>query len=502
MTLAFDIERATAREAFRPPAPEPQDRPLGPIALLRTLWRNPLECWARQHFEEPIVSGGLPLGRALLVHEPNAIRRVLLDNSANYAKDRLQRRVLSAGMGEGLLSAEGERWRVQRRIVAPIFARKSIMDFAPAMVGAAEEFLGRLNGVGDGARLDMAVEMRRVTLDVLERTIFWDGFGRDAEEIRQAMAVYFDAIGKIGLLDILGAPGFIPRPSRLRIRATLRFFESAIDAMIAARRRLLVWRAQSAPRDILNLLLNALDADAEAQMTAAEVRSNILTFFAAGHETTANALSWALYLLSQSAEWTERIGTEADRELAGCADCAAERLVETRAVIDEALRLYPPIAAISRVALGPDQLGGARVEPGSLIVISPYVLHRHRRLWDRPDVFDPRRFLGESLRKIGRFAYLPFGAGPRICIGSPFALQEATLILALVVKRFSFELAPGHAVWPLLRVTLRPKGGLPMTIRLRRPEAAPGWAAASRAQSLSRSSGADGGLSGRSLGVA
>jgi hypothetical protein len=161
------------------------------------------------------------------------------------------------------------------------------------------------------------------------------------------------------------------------------------------------------------------------------------------------------------------VQAEADRELTGPTPGIADRLVETRAVVEEAIRLYPPIAAISRVALGDDNLNGERVRPGSLIVISPYVLHRHRLLWDRPDTFDPQRFLGSARMEIDRFAYLPFGVGPRKCIGSTFALQEATLVLAMIAKYFSFGLKPGHAVWPTLRVTLRPANGLPMIVRRR-----------------------------------
>jgi len=201
------------------------------------------------------------------------------------------------------------------------------------------------------------------------------------------------------------------------------------------------------------------------------VRSNILTFIAAGHETTANALSWTMFLLSQSQAWRERVEAEVDRELRGPLTGIADRLVQTRAVIEETIRLYPPIAAISRVALDRDDLNGERVGPGSLIVVSPYVLHRHHLLWDRPDAFDPRRFLMPHRAGIDRFAYLPFGVGPRKCIGSTFALQEATLVLAVIVKHFRFQLRPGHAVWPVLQVTLRPANGLPMILKKRCPPA-------------------------------
>ena len=469
MLAVVEHSDRSSEGAYSPPAPKPQPRPLGPVGLIRTLRRNPLECWATQYFERPIVAGGLPIGHVLLVHEPHAIRHILLDNAPNYRKDRLQRRVLSAGLNEGLLSAEGEQWRLQRRVLAPLFARKTVMEFTSAMMDAADVLINRWSGLEDRVTIDVAAEMARVTLDVVERTIFSDGFGSEAEDIRIAMATYFNTIGKISPLDVLGVPDFVPRLGRLRVRSTLRFFEAEIDRVISIRHRILAAQPDRAPSDLLTRLLEALDIKTEDHITEPEVRSNILTFIAAGHETTANSLSWALFLLSQSREWCERVQAEADREFIGPIAGIADRLVETRAVIEEAIRLYPPIAAISRVALDFDDLNGERVRPGSLLVISPYVLHRHRLLWDRPNVFDPRRFLGSARTAIDRFAYLPFGVGPRKCIGSAFALQEATLVLAAIAKHFSFQLKPGHRVWPTLQVTLRPANGLPMIIRRRLP---------------------------------
>jgi cytochrome P450 len=456
---------------YRPPAPTPRLRPLGILALIGALRHNPLECWADEHFERPIVRVPLPIGHAVLVHEPAAIRHVLLDNAANYRKDALQRRVLSAGLSDGLLSAEGEQWHVQRRTLAPMFARRSVMSFAPAMMEAAQALAARWARHADGATIDVAAEVTRLTLDVLERTIFSDGLGRDAEQFRLAMTAYFNSIGRISPLDLMGVPDFVPRIARLNVRSSLRFFEAAIDTMIAARRARLAANPADVPRDILTLLLDALDPETGERMTAAEVRSNILTFIAAGHETTANSLAWSLFLLSQSPAWRERVEAEVDREIGSPIEGLADRLTVTRAAIEEAIRLYPPIAAISRVATAGDTLGGEPLRRGSLVVIAPYVLHRHRRLWDDPDVFDPGRFLGDARKSIDRFAYLPFGAGPRTCIGSAFALQEATLVLAVIMSRFTLTLAPRHAVWPLLRVTLRPEGGLPMTVRLRNARA-------------------------------
>ena len=316
LQAASTRDQSSVGQAHIPPAPRPQAQPLGPIALLRTLRRNPLECWATEHFEQPIVSGGLPIGHVLLVHEPRSIRQVLLDNAANYRKDRFQRRVLSAGLSDGLLSAEGEQWRIQRKVLAPMFARRKVLEFGPAMAGAADDLVKRWGSPGDGTTIEVVAEMARVTLDVLERTIFSDGFGSHAEDIRIAMAAYFNTIGKISPLDILGVPDFVPRLGRINIRRTLNFFESEVDRVISARRRILAEQPDRAPNDLLTHLLQAFDSQTEA-FTEAELRSNILTFIAAGHETTANTLSWAMFLLSQSAEWRERVKAEVDREMKG-----------------------------------------------------------------------------------------------------------------------------------------------------------------------------------------
>ena len=459
----------SAKEPFRPPAPVPNSSTLGLFRLLATLKRNPLECWSAEHFSEPIATVRLPIGQVLLVHEPTAIRRVLLDNATNYRKDPMQRRVLSAGLGDGLLSVEGEQWQAQRRTLAPLFARRTVTSFAGAMQEAARGVVERWRRFGSGSVIDVAAEMTLVTLNVLALTIFSDGISGDLDEFRMAMNAYFAVIGRIGALDLFGVPDFVPRPGRARLRETLGYFENLIDGLIERRRKALADSVDDAPADLLTLLLRALDPSTQRPMNIAEVKSNILTFLSAGHETTANTLTWSLFLLSQSPEWRARVEAEVDAEMVGPAEGLADRLVVTRAVIDEAVRLYPPIAALSRIADGPDQLGSHDVKRRNLIVIAPYVLHRHTTLWDRPDAFDPGRFLGDEKQRIDRFAYMPFGAGARTCIGSTFALQEATLVLATLVRNFKMQLAPDTRVWPLLRITLRPENGLPMLIEPRQP---------------------------------
>ena len=452
---------------FRPPAPLPRARRAGPVALVRALWNSPIEAWTQAHFEEPVVTHRLPFGKAIIVNDPGGIEHVLLGNAANYRKDTLQRRIIAGSLSNGLLTAESEQWRIQRRTLAPLFSRRTIQGFAAPMAQVADEFVVRWRAGADGGAVDMAAEMTRLTLEVLERTIFSDGLGHGIEEFRAAMRDYFDTIGRIDPFDVLGLPDAIPRLTRFWARGALRFFDTAIDTIIANRRKRLAEAPGEVGRDILTLLLEAQDPESGRGLSEVEVKSNIITFIAAGHETTANALAWSLYLLSQSPEWSERVATEAAREMAAPLDGAADRMVETRAVIEEAMRLYPPLAAISREAIGADEVAGQPIAAGCTVVIAPYLLHRHRRVWERPDLFDPTRFLPGAREQIGRYAFLPFGAGPRICIGAAFALQEATLVLGTIVRSFRLALAPSATVWPLQRLTLRPRGGLPMVLTWR-----------------------------------
>jgi len=452
---------------WRPPAPVPHAEPLRLIALLKTLRSNPLEAWTQAHFDEPIVKTSLAFGEVAVVSAPAAIRHVLVDNVSNYRKDNLQRRMLSS-LSNGILTAEGDEWAAQRRMFAPIFTSKTVKSFAPAMMEAVDALCERWNDSKDQV-IDVSVEVTRLTLDVLERTIFSDGLGPNVEEVRTAMRTFFDTVGRIDPFDVLGLPAFVPRIGRLSARPALRLLDNAIDNIIATRHRRLAEDAATVPRDILTLLLEAQDPETGRGVSEAEVRANILTFMSAGHESTSNAITWTLFLLSQSDEWRERVISEVEHEMHGPADTLAKRLIQTRAVIDEAIRLYPPLAAISRVAIGPDELAGVRIKRGTIIVIAPYVLHRHQRVWKEADFFDPNRFLSPAREQIDRYAYLPFGGGPRGCLGSIFALQEATLAVAAIMKNFELTLAAGHEVWPVHRITLRPRGGLHMTMRKRSP---------------------------------
>ncbi len=460
----LQIVEADLGGPYRPPAPSPPEIRPGLLELLAKLKRNPLECWSADFFREPIVVVKVGFGEAVLVHDPAAIKHVLVDNASNYRKDPIQRRILSTGLGDGLLSVEGDRWEVQRRTLAPLFSPRTVSSFTNAMQSAVDGLTEKWRRLPAGASVDVAAEMTLLTLNVLAVTLFSDGIGNDLDEFRLAMNAYFGSIGRIGALDLFGVPDFVPRPGRKRLRQTMAYFETIIDEIIDTRRRRIKRSSDSAPVDLLTLLLSALDPATGRRMSLAEVRSNILTFLSAGHETTANALAWSMFLLTQSPYWCARVQEEAERELKRDQPDLPARLVVTKAVIEEALRLYPPIAALSRTSQGADTLGSFHVKPRSLIVIAPYILHRHHKLWELPDHFDPSRFLPPARRNIARFAYLPFGAGPRTCIGSFFALQEAAIVLATLVNRFEMRLLPEANVWPVQKITLRPANGLPMRV--------------------------------------
>ena len=406
----------------------------------------------------------LPLGEVAVINDPVAIRRVLADNRDNYPKDGFQKRMLAV-LSNGLLTAEDAQWRVQRRALTPILALRNVRSFVPVILRAVGDLVERWRS-HEGEVVDVADEVTDLTLAVLERTIFSDGIAGNGRELRSAMRIYFDSLGRIDPFDLLNLPDFVPRVGRLRTRAAVRLFHQGVDEMIAMRSRRDP-RGTGAPNDMLTLMLHARDPETGRPLNSAEIRANVITFMSAGHESTANAIAWTLFLLSQSPAWRERLAAEATRELDGPAETLPDRLVETRAVLDEALRLYPPLAAISRVARSPDELAGTPIRRGAMIVIAPYVLHRHRLWWKEPEFFNPARFLPLARASIDRYVYMPFGAGPRGCIGSVFALQEALMAVAAIIREFELDVAPGHAVWPLHRITLRPRHGLPMIVRRR-----------------------------------
>ncbi len=360
--------------------------------------------------------------------------------------------------------SEGALWRRQRRIMAPAFHPRRVESFAPVMTGTAEELLAEWRKLPPGSVVNIANEMAGLTLDIIVRTMFSSEIRSETAEVRAAMTDYQLTGGRPSIPDLLGLPSWLPRLSGRKVRETSTAIDQTIYRLIAER------RAGGEPKDdLLGLLLAARDEETGEGMSDTQLRDELATIITAGHETTANALTWTWYLLALHPWAEETLHAELASVLGGRAPTTADipRLVYTRMVLEEAMRLYPPAHTMSREALADDVILGIAIPRGSVVIISPWIIHRHALLWERPDAFDPERFAPGKAETRPRYAYIPFGGGPRICIGAHFALTEAILILAALAQHVRPRLLHGHKVEPLGLITLSPKGGLPMRLERR-----------------------------------
>jgi cytochrome P450 len=321
----------------RPPAPEPLKSQPGPLKMFRILRTSPIEGLTSAHFQYPIVVSSTVIGKMTFVSCPKAIRHVLIDNSENYRRDRIQQRMVKLPFGQSLLAAEGDKWRNQRRWIRPAFSRESLSEAAQNMAAAAAMLVGRWQTFAAGSRLDISLEMHKAMMSLLERTLFLDGFGRDFEEMLRYLGREFDLTARIGLLDLLNVPAGVPRMVTVPLRPVLAFFARMTSDVIATRERRLAASPLTPPNDLVTVLLRAHGSRTHRALTKQEVASNIHLFFAAADEASANALCWVLYLLGLDPEWRERVEMEADRKLPDgrYVEGSLERLVATRAVIEE-----------------------------------------------------------------------------------------------------------------------------------------------------------------------
>lgn len=433
------------------------DHDPGLIKSLANLRDNVLLIIPAQALEQPVYSG-TTFRRWHMIMQPEAIKHVLLDRLADYPKSDMTKTLLGPAIGASLFIAEGAHWRWQRRAAAPAFAPRAIQALAPVMSRAAEDVCARLTTAGPRAT-DLAAEMTTATFDVIADVTFSGDDILDRSAVHAAIDDYITRSGKIGLFDVLGLPAWVPRPGRSTANAQIEQTKHAADASIERRRA----RGPSPVPDLLDLLLGAQDPKSGREMDTQELRDNLLTFIVAGHETTAQTLAWALYLMGHDPQAQDRARAEAQAALgdraAGAQDLDA--LPYIRQIIDETLRLYPAGGLLSRTAKADDVLCGAQIKAGDTVMIPVYALGRHRDLWEDADAFRPERFADR--KAIDRYAYLPFGDGPRVCIGAAFALQEAVIILATLLARFKFTPVKGRTPEPKMIITLRPEGGVWMT---------------------------------------
>ena len=428
--------------------------PMGVWASFRAAQRNVLELIPEMATRVPILSGRTGKRWHMLM-DPDGLKQVLRDKVDDYPKSVVTKLILEPAIGDSLFVAEGAQWMWQRRTAAPVFSHRNVTALGSVMTAAAERSVARLDkSVGRAA--DLFDEMVTATFEVIADVTFSDGSGFDRASVHEAIEQYIGATAKVSLLDVLGAPPWVPRPGRLMTGSAMRQTKRLADRAIETRK---AEGAKPTP-DLLDLLMAGSDPESGRQMTTAELRDNLLTFIVAGHETTALTLSWALYLCAFDPAVQEAARDEAQAVLGDRAATVADvaRLPLVRRIVDETLRMYPPAAFLSRTAMAPDTLCGREVRPGDTVILPIYALHRHRLLWDDPDAFRPDRFADP--KAVPRFQYLPFGDGPRICIGASFALQEAVIVLATLLARFRFTPVPGKDPKPVMILTLRPEGGV------------------------------------------
>jgi cytochrome P450 len=447
------------------PAPIPRQRRLSFFQFVRALRESAIDSFAQEAYERDILERNMFGRKLFVVNDPAAIKHVLIDNAANYRKTEITRRILEPGLGKGLITSEGETWRAHRRTMSPSFDIRSIAAYTPVMTTAAEELLAQWDSVPAGMAVDVQTAMMEVTLNIISRTMF----SNDSDDIVSIMARSagrYQMEMRPNIMDMLGWPKWLAGLPRRNVAArTLGEFDRVIDRLIAERTR----DPGSHPKDLLARLVAARDEQTGVGMSAQEVRDHVITIFLAGHETTAMALTWTWFLLSQHPAVESKLHAEIDSVLGGRAPSHDDlsKLSYTRMVIDESMRIYPPVHTIARQAIGEDTLVGQRIPKGSTVMIAPWVLHRHVKLWENPAAFDPERFSAERSAGRARFSYLPFGGGKRICIGAAFSLAEAVILLATLAQRYKLRLVPGHRVEPQGLITLRARYGMKMLLTSR-----------------------------------
>lgn len=462
-----------AASAFKPAnIPGPRGLPL--LGNLLDLTRNPLDALSQgaRIYGDIVRFRFGPLSAYLLNH-PDYVQRVLQDNSRNYRKGIAYAQMKPLA-GEGLLVSEGEYWLHQRRLIQPAFHRERITELISPVQDAIHTMLARWETHAvSGEPLDMAVEMAQLTRAIICRVLFGIDATNPADELARALDVAAHLADDFTIrltrnpLALLGALGHLPTRTPARTAAAIRELDRVLYQAIAERRR-----PGASKGDLLSTLLELRDAKTGERMSDKQVRDEALTIFLAGNETTAIALTWLWYLLARNPEAERRLHAELDEVLEGRTPGAGDLplLSYTQMVVQEAMRLYPPGWMFVRTAIQDDDIGGYRIPGGSLVILSPYVMHRHPAFWQNPDEFEPLRFSEPTARP--RYAYFPFGGGARQCIGDRFGLMEAQLTTAMVAQRYSLRLVRDCPVQPDVMITLRPHGGMPMHVIKRQKKGA------------------------------
>ena len=390
--------------------------------------------------------------RVLLLYHPDAIDELLVARNRDFIKSPGVR-LLRPLLGDGLLLSENETWLRQRRLIQPAFHRQRVASYGDVMTGLAERYVG---GWKPGDTIDVHAEMMALTQAIVAKALFDADVSDEANDAIQAAKVLAEDFGA-RLKSFRLIPYWVPTPRNLRSRRAVRRLDAVVHRIIAARQR-----SQEDRGDLLSMLVHAQDADDGTRMTAQQLRDEVMTIFMAGHETTAVALSWTWYLLAQHPDVDARLAAELRDVLGRRAATVADlpRLKYVEMVVTEAMRLYPPAYGLGRQAARATEIAGHPIAAGDIVIVPTWVVHRDPRWFDDPEAFRPERWEGNLAQRLPRYAYFPFGGGPRQCIGNGFAMMEAILVVAAIAQRFQLSLVPGQRITPAPYVTVRPEPGI------------------------------------------
>jgi cytochrome P450 len=456
MDLAAETSQPSpsGHEPLVPPAPVPPKNPLPLWRFVRQLSKSTIGIWGERAYELPLVAAERFGRPTLMVNDPDGVRHVAAgDVKGLYKKSVATRRVVRPAVGDGLVLAEGAEWRKQRRMLAPAFTPNAVNLFMPHFKAAAEVLLSDLS---KRPRHNLALAFQETALDAACRALFSMPSGGRGRRLAKLARGYVKGPGRPMIWDSLApSEDFLAflTPGRWLFR---RRWLKEVGGIVAERRA--QDRDPDRPSDLLDLLLESRDPDTRAEMTDAEIREQVATFISAGFETTARMLFWTLYLLSLDKAEQQRLREEVAAFPPDKVQVLAnlQQWPRLRAALFESMRLYPPAPLFTRVAVAEDVVAGHKVEPGALVMISPWVIHRHKALWDRPEAFIPDRFEGKPQDYLTNGAYIPFGCGPRICIGATFSIAEASLVLAMLLQRFEVDLDDDRPVRPVSVITTMP----------------------------------------------
>jgi cytochrome P450 len=451
VSIAEAYDMPATRRPLVPPAPPRAPDNMTVFGRMAAMRESPIGSWSHRSYEEDIVHGRFFGRSSFILNTPDAIRHVLVDNYENYVRTPAAIRVLRPVLGEGLLISEGRAWKHQRRTLAPAFTPRAVAPLVPHMIAATDETIAKLQAASNGP-VDLREAMQRMTLEIAGRTMFSFGMDRHGAALRDFVMEYGQRLARPHVLDLI-LPLSWPSPQDFA-RARFRKRWTQFVAMLMAERRAAGKNEGAPPRDLFDLMGAARDPESGVAFTDEQLGDQVATMILAGHETTATALFWSLYLLALDPLTQDELAAEVKG--AAVNDAAdLERLKFTRAVVDETMRLYPPAFLIARAAAGRDIIAGIPVRKNDIVLIAPWLLHRHEKLWRDPNAFIPARFMPPSPAP-DRFAYMPFGVGARICVGAHFALVEATLALAKLIGAFRVELLDKEPVMPIGVVTTQP----------------------------------------------